>query len=156
MGTGICKAVEAVFPTSRDFVCHFHFHFLRDAGKDLIDPAYGRLRSCLRRHALSTRLSALAREARRLLLSEQEKPDKTAITTASELNLTTSTAVYAIALWCLQAKHSGDGYGFPFDRPLLLLAERLISLLDCLPQLMKSLDGDCRQPLVLTPDTKGG
>jgi hypothetical protein len=142
MGTGICKAVEAVFPASKDFVCHFHF--LRDAGKDLIEPAYGRLRSCLRRHALTTRFSALAREARLLLMAEQDEAGagKTDIKTTSELNLTTSTAVDALSLWCLQAKHSGDGYGFPFDRPLLMLAERLLSLLDCLPQLMQSLNGD--------------
>jgi hypothetical protein len=38
MGTGICKAVATVFAGTRDFICHFHF--LRDAGKDLLEPAY--------------------------------------------------------------------------------------------------------------------
>jgi hypothetical protein len=65
MGTGICKAVAAVFADSHDFICHFYF--LRDAGKDLLEPAYRQLRSCLRRHAVSTRLSALARQARQAL-----------------------------------------------------------------------------------------
>lgn len=35
-------------------------------------------------------------------------------------------SAYAISLWILQGKHSGDGYGFPFDRPLLSFAERLL------------------------------
>ena len=45
---------------------------------------------------------------------------------------------YSMTLWMLQGKHSGDGYGFPFDRPLLVFAERLLegqqhltALLDC-------------------------
>lgn len=37
-------------------------------------------------------------------------------------------AAYSLALWALQGKHCGDGYGFPFDRPLLVFAERLIEL----------------------------
>lgn len=37
MGTGIGKAVAAVFPGIRDFICHFHF--LRDIGKDYLEPA---------------------------------------------------------------------------------------------------------------------
>ena len=136
MGTGICKAVAEVFPLSKDFVCHFHF--LRDAGKDLIGPAYARLRSCLRRHGVQSRLSALARHARRLLLDERDAADKS----GPGLKPTTAAAVYALSLWCLQAKHCGDGYGFPFDRPLLAMAERVLTLLDCLPQMMQTIGGD--------------
>ena len=135
MGTGICKAVGDVFPASKDYVCHFHF--LRDAGKDLIDPAYARLRSCLRRHGFQSRLSALARHARRLLLDERDAAAKS----GPGLTPTTAAAVYALSLWCLQAKHCGDGYGFPFDRPLLAMAERVLILLDCLPHLMQTLGG---------------
>jgi len=28
-------------------------------------------------------------------------------------------STYSLALWVLHGKHCGDGYGFPFDRPLL-------------------------------------
>ncbi len=66
MGSGILKAVAEVFPDTRDFICHFHF--LRDIGKDLIEPAYAKLRSRLRSHATSTRLHALARETRQCLV----------------------------------------------------------------------------------------
>ena len=42
----------------------------------------------------------------------------------------------ALALWCLQGKKTGDGYGFPFDRPLLEFARRLLILLDNAPELI--------------------
>jgi len=31
-----------------------------------------------------------------------------------------------MVLWLLRGKHNGDGYGFPFDRPLLTYSERLV------------------------------
>ena len=61
MGTGILKAVAQVFPDTQDFICHFHF--LRDVGKDLLNPAYGQLRKALRAHAATTNLNALIRQA---------------------------------------------------------------------------------------------
>jgi hypothetical protein len=36
----------------------------------------------------------------------------------------------------LHGKHSGDGYGFPFDRPLLGFAQRLLELYRRLPELL--------------------
>jgi hypothetical protein len=133
IGTGICKAVATVFAGTRDFICHFHF--LRDAGKDLLEPAYRQLRSCFRRHALSTRLSALARQPGQALVERAEAAHgMAAAITASKVSadptLTTLVAAYALALWCLQAKQSADGYSFPFDRPLLAFAERILTLVD--------------------------
>ena len=142
MGTGICKAVTAVFAGAKDFICHFHF--LRDAGKDLLEPAYRQLRGCLRQHAFSTRLSELARQARQVLAEQADvrAMNPGAAETTAGPPMTTAQATYALALWCLQAKNSGDGYGFPFDRPLLALAERVSILLDCLPRLLQTLAGD--------------
>jgi hypothetical protein len=42
----------------------------------------------------------------------------------------------------LHGKHSGDGYGFPFDRPLLDFAERLLELDRRLPELLDLLMTD--------------
>jgi len=145
MGTGICKAVSSVFVDSKDFICHFHF--LRDAGKDLLEPSYRKLRSCLRRHALSTRLSELVRRARQALADRTDEAVAIARSLTDDRSdadpsLTTLVAAYALALWCLQAKHSGDGYGFPFDRPLLSMAQRILVVLDHLPWLLQSLPGD--------------
>ena len=43
---------------------------------------------------------------------------------------------YSLTLWALHGKHSGDGYGFPFDRPLLGFAQRLLELYRRLPELL--------------------
>jgi len=39
-------------------------------------------------------------------------------------------------VWMLQGKHSGDGYGFSFDQPLLVFAERLLDGQQHLPELL--------------------
>ena len=121
MGTGICKAVNTVFSDVRDFIRHFHF--LRDVGKDLLEPSYRTLRSCFRRHAFTSRLRELVRQARQRLTQPTGAPDEklAAIVWRQMLlgeKLGPVMIVYALSLWCLQAKKSGGGYGFPFDRPL--------------------------------------
>ncbi len=130
MGKGICKAVSDVFPGTPDFVCHFHF--LRDIGKDLLEPAYGELRKRLRKHSASTQLSALVREVRTGFEHEQQLAQCTHIVKALKSgvhhDIEPATAIYLLALWALQGKHEGDGYGFPFDRPLLVFAERIIDI----------------------------
>ncbi len=140
MGTGICKAVATVFPNTPDFVCHFHF--LRDIGKDYLDHAYRDLGNCLRKYSTSTRLSAIVRESHRLLGEKTSAPEQLANAILSaEISenetLFPLAATYTIASWCLRAKHSGDGYGFPFDRPKLYFAERLLESANHLPQLLE-------------------
>lgn len=153
MGTGICKAVAKVFPDRRDFICHFHF--LRDLGKDFLEPAYQELRNRLRKHATSSRLRALVRETRQRL-SEQSSESALlaqAIRTAEppqDTLLLPLVSTYSLALWALQGKHSGDGYGFPFDRPLLQFTERLLELDHRLPEILELFLNDDRsdnQPL---------
>ena len=142
MGTGILKAVAQVFPNSRDFICHFHF--LRDVGKDLIEPSYRQLRSCLRKHAATTELNALVRQVRQHLAGQSvdAKHLATVIKDAKpteDMSLLPLVSTYSLALWCLHGKKNGDGYGFPFDRPLLGFAKRLLVLLDHLPELIQRL-----------------
>ncbi len=130
MGKGICKAVSEVFPATPDFICHFHF--LRDIGKDFLEPAYSSLRSCLRKHKTSPRLHALVRDMKQRL-SEQDADSELLANAFLTGELPENSALlplaaaYSMALWILQGKHSGDGYGFPFDRPLLVFAERLLA-----------------------------
>ncbi len=137
-----------VFPDRPDFICHFHF--LRDIGKDFLDPVYRELRKCLRKHSISSRLRALAREMRQYL-SEQGSDSvffaKTIRETAvhpEDTRLLSVASTYSLALWSLQGKHSGDGYGFPFDRPLLEFAKRILELDSRLPELLELLPSDNR------------
>jgi len=151
MGTGIGKAVERVFPGIKDFICHFHF--LRDIGKDFLDPAYSRLRKRLRKHALSTGLHALVRQLRQNL--EEQGLESQSLKESfkngelpEDSSLMPLVSAYSLALWALQGKHSGNGYGFPFDRPLLHFAERVLELNRYLPELLKLLPHDkTRRPL---------
>ena len=140
MGTGLCKAVAEVFPHTPDFICHFHF--LRDIGKDFLGPAYRELRNRLRSHASTSRLRALVRDAKQRLTAQctQVSGLVKAIHSADPLKdngLLPLASAYSLALWALQGKHSGDGYGFPFDRPLLHFAERLLDLNERLPEILQ-------------------
>lgn len=140
MGTGICKALSEVFPGVADFICHFHF--LRDIGKDFLDPAYRELRSRLRAYSISSKLCALVRTMRQSVYEQTAEPIELAkaikaIDPKGKPALFTLLSAYSLALWALHGKHSGDGYGFPFDRPLLDFAERLLELARHIPQLLK-------------------
>lgn len=142
MGTGMGKAVATVFPGVHDFICHFHF--LRDIGKDYLEPAYARLRKYLRSHGTSTRLHKLARELRALLAEQNDQAITFARAVAKAESLENGNAIslastYSLVLWALQGKHCGDGYGFPFDRPLLGFADRLLTLEQCMPKLLERL-----------------
>jgi hypothetical protein len=147
MGTGICKAVAEVFPDTRDYICHFHF--LRDVGKDLIGPSYGQLRRYLRKHSATTALNALVRQVRQRLGKQRIDAQHLAtvikdIKPSEEMALLPLVSTYALALWCLHGKKAGDGYGFPFDRPLLEFARRLLILLDNAPELIQQLPANNR------------
>lgn len=154
MGTGICKAVNETLPGVPDFTCHFHF--LRDIGKDFFEPAYAILRGQLRKHAATKELRAMVRDMRQRL-SKQGTKISSLIKAIKNLELPESTenlplaSAYSLALWALHGKNSGHGYGFPFDRPLLQFANRLLQLNHALPNLLEitsSLKGKDRKALV--------
>jgi len=140
MGTGLCRAVAEVFAHTPDFICHFHF--LRDIGKDYLEPAYRKLRDSLRSHASTSRLRALVRDARQRLAEQCTQVSGLAkaihsVDPRKDKGLLALACSYSLALWALQGKHSGNGYGFPFDRPLLHFAERLLDLNERLPEILE-------------------
>ena len=152
MGTGICKAVTKVFPGKPDYVCHFHF--LRDIVKDFLEPAYRTLRNCLRKYATSTLLNAIVREAFRRLGEKTFEPEMLADAILSAVipeneTLFPLASTYAMASWCLRGKHSGDGYGFPFDRPQLDFAERLLEAANHLPNLLETFSNEDKRDIKL-------
>ncbi|WP_459935727.1 hypothetical protein [Desulfonatronum parangueonense] len=139
MGTGICKAVNETFPGIPDFICHFHF--LRDAGKDFLEPAYSRLRNRLKSFAATPNLRALIRQIRQSLGQSPDLPLLVdAVNTKTpphNVEMLPSLSAYSLALWALQGKNNGNGYGFPFDRPLLEFTERMLELDRYLPMLLE-------------------
>lgn len=129
MGVGILAAVKTVFPQVPDFVCHFHF--LRDLGKDLLEPDYDAIRKRLRHHAITENLQYQARRLKKLIDQEpswiegfcrnvagQSLP-------ADQVDRFPLMSAYSLIQWMLEGKNQGEGYGFPFDRPGLEFARRL-------------------------------
>jgi hypothetical protein len=111
MGTGLCKAVSLVFPGIRDFVCHFHF--LRDAGKDLLEPSYGQLRKTLQKHSGTTRLGDMIRDLLQRIDSQTVDAEQlTNVITegraVENMNLTSLVSIYSLCLWCLDGKKEGN------------------------------------------------
>jgi hypothetical protein len=54
MGAAILQAVEEVFPTIPDSICHFHF--LKDIGNDLFGHEYSTIRRHLKTHRIRSQL----------------------------------------------------------------------------------------------------
>lgn len=129
MGAGILAAVKKVFDGIPDFICHFHF--LRDLGKDLLASDYDELRRRLRKYGLTEKL---LQHARRLKTALDEQPERVGRFCQSvqlgslpteELELFPLFCAYSLIQWTLAGKTQGEGYGFPFDRPLMHFAKRL-------------------------------
>jgi len=129
MGSGILRAVQKVFENTPDFICHFHF--LRDIGKDLLGREYDHIRKRARSHRITTKLRAHARDLKKTI--DQNPLHLDSFCAAVEKDARHDTApepvraisAYMVIQWVLDGKNQGHGYGFPFDRPHLVLAERL-------------------------------
>ncbi|MCP4764519.1 MAG: transposase [archaeon] len=129
MGSGILKAVKKVFPAIPDFICHFHF--LRDIGKDLMDKEYKVIRKRLKKHGTQNFLNTVASPLKEvvennlpLVFNVKEKmngKNNEAVMPA----YTASVGAFVLIKWVLNGKKQGKGYGYPFDRPLLNLYQRL-------------------------------
>jgi len=132
MGHGILAAVQRVFPGVPDFVCHFHF--LRDAGKDLLEADYDAIRQRLRQHGLTEKLRYYARRFKAAIdeqpgLVESFCQDVQGHCLPSQkLEVFPLLCAYALIQWALEGKADGEGYGFPFDRPHVQFAKRLRAL----------------------------
>ena len=130
MGAGILKAVSEVFPNKPDFVCHYHF--LRDVGKDLLGPDYDTIRKRLRKHGIAGTLRAQARKLKQVIddhphLIEDFRThvENEIMSDSSSIEWIPAISAYGLILWALDGRNQGHGYGFPFDRPHVVFAQRL-------------------------------
>ncbi len=132
MGAGILRAVREVFPDRPDFICHYHF--LRDIGKDLLEQDYDTIRKRLHKHGIAGKLRAYARKLKQIIDDHPQLIDdfrsRVECPSASDSSseLIPAISAYGLALWALDGKNQGDGYGFPFDRPHFVFAQRLLSV----------------------------
>ena len=137
-GSLIAAAAEA-FPKVPQFVCHYHF--AADVGKDILDGGVDRLRRLFQKTKVRARLGALRRSLREFAATEglddhvvsQILQCDTACGLADAANAQTiKGTVHALASWILAFFRAGDGYGFPFDMPYLVLYDRVVKVYEIL------------------------
>lgn len=139
MGKGILKAVKAVFPQVKDFICHFHF--LRDLGKDLFEDEYKELRNTLKRYKIRSLLNqqakVLAKRYKKELAVERDLMDniKQGRIKTSYLREMPTVSTYALIHWTLDKSAESAGYGFPFDRVHFSFYQRIEVLHKALNQI---------------------
>ena len=127
MSKGILAAIQEVFPGIPDFICHFHF--LRDLGKDLFGAEYDTVRKRLQTHGTVGQLRARLRTWQKQI--DADSPLRQMLRQlpisgwpTEPLSQAPLLAAYLLAHWILAGLQQGQGYGFPFDRPLWVLARR--------------------------------
>ncbi len=141
MGKGICKAVEKVFPTIADFICHFHF--LSDIGKDLFGEENDTIRKRLSKHGVQGKLHKRLRKLKPMVEANPSLVELLTTSLDKHLpvddipDLMSDMACYILEQWALAAKKEGHGYGFPFDRRYLVFYKRLKLLSPVLKRLDK-------------------
>lgn len=154
MGAGILRAVKEVLPGIPDFICHFHF--LRDVGNDLLEADYDAIRKRLRQHAITEKLYYHARRLK-TAIDQQASLVESFCQSVQGGSLPTEQierfpllSAYSLIHWVLEGKTQGQGYGFPFDRPHVQFAKRLLVLGQQLDQIkMVHLRGDWRDNIPL-------
>ncbi len=141
MSPAIMKAVSIVFPHTLDFICHFHF--LRDIGKDLLGTEYANIRKKVREYGITTKLQRRLRALKPIikrhthLIDMLESQQQESACCEESLKYMPTLAAFSLIHWALEGKHQGNGYGFPFDRPYLVLTQRLKIVYTELEQLQK-------------------
>jgi len=136
MGQGILYAVKTVFPDTPDFICHFHF--LRDIGKDLLEPEYRQIRNRLQKHQIRSVLRQKARALEKHLESGGQSAN-TLIEALDEERIHSSKPApeliaYAMIQWTFTISGELEGYGFPFDCPHWNFYQRLKRLYEFINQ----------------------
>lgn len=112
-----------------------HLHFVRDIGKDLLDPSYDQMRKLLRRFGVKAGLRALARDLGRRLgerLASLRDDVGAWVEDVSDHRLPSGpaglAAVRSLAQWALDYTTDGQNRGYPFDRPYLDLYRRCFAV----------------------------
>jgi len=109
-----------------------HLHFLKDIGKDLLNPAYGELRALFRRYKIRPKLCALSRDLGRKLGNQiGEARSEVEIWQAQiETDHTIPSGragmavIRSLTQWVIDYKADSTGCDYPFDRPYLDLYDR--------------------------------
>ncbi len=110
------------------FICHFHF--LRDAGKDMMNSDYQLFRRLFDKHDIRGKIKRLEQTCEPHLTAHADAIEQAlAKTTTPEqqwAKLPVEAQFALLVSSAAAAEHQGDGLGFPFDRPKLHCYEHLM------------------------------
>ena len=107
-----------------------HLHFLKDIGKDLLNPAYKELRTLFRRYKIRPKLRTLSRDLGRKLGSQinDARNEVKAWQTETDHTIPAGRAgmatIRSLTQWVIDYKADSTGCDYPFDRPYLDLYDR--------------------------------
>jgi len=112
-----------------------HMHFLKDIGKDLLNPSYGELRDLFKRYKTLAKLRSLSRELGRKIGKDSRQArehvktwqDKAATDHSIPRGVAGIATVRTITQWIIDYKADSTGLDYPFDRPYLDLYDRCMT-----------------------------
>jgi hypothetical protein len=128
-------AASDVFPGTPQFLCHYHL--AADVGTDILSSHVDALRRLFRRSKVRPKLRALVRSLKEFAVSQESSDHAIAPVLAlrSKARLReyctpelAKGAVHALASWILAFHRTGEGYGFPFDLPYVVLYQRILDV----------------------------
>lgn len=104
-----------------------HFHFLKDIGKDLLEPGNTKLRNLFREFKITKNLRSLSRELGKIIGKEHLQAKQKVMNGLNKLDitkliLTEKEGIATIRLlcqWILDYKNDSTKLQFPFDQPYL-------------------------------------
>jgi len=112
-----------------------HMHFLKDIGKDLLNPAYGELRVLFKQYKTLAKLRALSRDLGRKIGNNsrqarehvEEWQNQAAADHSIPQGVAGIATVRTITQWVIDYKADSTGLDYPFDRPYLDLYDRCVT-----------------------------
>lgn len=144
MGKGILAAIRAVFKNVPLFICHYHF--LKNAGKELFGVEHDTIRKRLKNHGIQGILrkrvrtldSYIATTPPQLVETLFRLIETAKVTTARDTESLSHIIIHVLLVWALDGKNQGQGRGFPFDQPYLNFYQRLVTVYTLLGQFAQS------------------
>lgn len=132
---------KAVIPATKNFVKDLdedvtilscHAHFLKDIGKDLLEPSYDELRKLLRSYGFKASLQRLIREwGQQLGIKAKEAREeidewaRNAKKRQIPSGATGLSTIRSLSQWAIDYSADSENLRFPFDRPYLDFHKRL-------------------------------
>jgi len=129
MGAGLTKSATVVFPAVTQVICHFHL--LRDIGKDMFEAEYRTLQKKLSTKKIYAKIRYQINMLEQTIGS-QDNAQQLLLSLDNHNELSSSKLLQGILygyLLSLKAnENTGDGYGFPFDRPKLRYYAKVVEI----------------------------